>query len=190
MSHYLSNGSRQLPNVDVVTGGEIAALEGEDGGARSGHAGATAPRARRTRRPVAPSLLLHRRRAQYRLAAASGLKLDARGFVLHRRGRRRRSPAARDQPPRRVRGRRRARRTRSSGSPPRSATARRSSPRSTNISPMHRCTARQATRQSSRGIIILETRRSRNFVRSRLSHRRDNPLQFGENPLQAPAHAH
>ena len=68
-----SSGSSGLANVEVVTGVEVSALEGEDGmleaiGWRDLASG------EETRRPIAPALLLHRRRSQYRLAGGVGAR--------------------------------------------------------------------------------------------------------------------
>ena len=107
MSQYLVERIEALPNVDVVTGCEIASLEGKDGaleavGWRDRASGAEDAAAGQL------SLLLHRRRAQHRLARGLGTEARPARLRAHRRGHWRRSPAARNQPPRRLRGRRRA----------------------------------------------------------------------------------
>ena len=68
MSAYLIERIESLPNVEVVTGVEISALEGADGQLAAIRWRDLASGAE-TRRRNQPSLLLHRRRAQYRLAA-------------------------------------------------------------------------------------------------------------------------
>ena len=59
------------------------------------------------RRPIRPPLPLHRRRAEHRLAVRLRRRARRQGFRAHRRAIAGRSPAAGDQPPRRVRHRRR-----------------------------------------------------------------------------------
>ena len=75
MSQYLIDRIQGLPNVDVVIGCEIAALEGAEGDLE---AVTWRERASGTRRPPPGKIpfLVHRRRTQYRLA--EGVRAEAR----------------------------------------------------------------------------------------------------------------
>lgn len=81
MSRYLIDRIRSLENVDIVTGAEICALEGEDGilsavtwcDRRSGE---------RTRRPVRALFSFIGAEPNTDWLAGSGIRLDQRGFVL------------------------------------------------------------------------------------------------------------
>ena len=81
MSQYLIERIEALPNVDVVIGCEIAELEGRAGSSKESSVARPRTRGGRDAGRALP-LLLHRRRAQHRLAGSFGLKLDPRGFVL------------------------------------------------------------------------------------------------------------
>ena len=71
MSHYLVERIESLPNVEVVTGAEIAALEGA-GGALDAIRWRDLASGMETAAPGPPPLLVHRRRPQYRLAGRLG----------------------------------------------------------------------------------------------------------------------
>ena len=80
MSQYLVERIEALPNVDVVTGGEIAALEGRDGALeavswRDRGSGVV------TRRPASYLFSFVGAEPNTGWLGASGLKLDPRGFI-------------------------------------------------------------------------------------------------------------
>jgi thioredoxin reductase (NADPH) len=80
MSHYLIERIEGLPNVDVVVGSEVAALEGADGlldaiVLRDRHAGSE------VRRPVHFLFSFIGAEPNTRWLAESGLKVDPRGFL-------------------------------------------------------------------------------------------------------------
>ena len=96
MSHYLVDRIEQLANVQVVVGGEVAALRGERRRLDADRPEGTGSPARRDAVPR-PSILLHRRRPQHRLAGPVGLRRDRAGFVLTG-ARRARAASAGDEP--------------------------------------------------------------------------------------------
>jgi thioredoxin reductase (NADPH) len=83
MSAYLVERIRGLDNVEVVTGVEVSALEGEQGMLEAIRWHATRRR-RETRRAVRRAVPVHRRRAQYRLAAGLRPRARREGLRPHR----------------------------------------------------------------------------------------------------------
>jgi thioredoxin reductase (NADPH) len=81
MSQYLVERIEALPNVDVVTGCEIASLEGKDGALEAVSWRDRASGAE-DRRPVTYLFSFIGAEPNTDWLAASGLKLDPRGFVL------------------------------------------------------------------------------------------------------------
>ena len=106
MSRYLVERIAAQPNIEVLTGTDITALEGSDGNLEAVRWRNRAGDGDRAADP--PSLPVHRRRPEHRLAGAMRRHARRQGFRPHRRRDGRRAPCAGDQPQRRVRDRRRA----------------------------------------------------------------------------------
>ena len=80
MSRYLVDRINGLPNVEVLTRTEISKLEGKDGAARGGSAGAIA-QAQETRRPIRHLFSFIGVDPNTDWLAGAGVALDAKGFV-------------------------------------------------------------------------------------------------------------
>ena len=101
MSRYLVDRIGGLANVEVLTQTEVCALEGADGmleAVRWRHT----QTGEKVRRPDPPSVPVHRRRPQHRMAQRLRRGARSEGLCPDRRRRRRKSPLARDQPARRI----------------------------------------------------------------------------------------
>ncbi len=131
MSRYLVDRIEGLANIEVVTGAQVSGLEGQRRHAGSGALARSRATGRRGAAADPPSVSVHRRRTEYRLARRLGhrarrqrLRADRRGCrrataIRWRRAGAASSPSATCAP------------NRSSASPRPSAKARRSSPRCT-----------------------------------------------------------